>query len=166
VALAWTIESACVVIAGWYSTRLAMNGTSIRVARGYFAAGAICLAGVALVFSVALPSTFARVSMLILAFSAAQMIWPLLFALLSEISPASRRGAVTSIFTALFTTAGLVVPALMGYFVQVSNGSVQGYYNGLLYLGGLTVIGGLLGFWLINPESDRSRLEIKGLQQA
>jgi MFS family permease len=166
VALAWTIESVCVVLAGWYSTRLAMNGASIRFARGYLAAGAVCLSGVALVFSISLPSTFTRVSMLILAFSAAQTVWPLLFALLSEISPASRRGAVTSIFTALFTTAGLVVPALMGYFVQISKGSAEGYYNGLLYLGGFTLIGGLLGFWLINPESDRNRLAIRGLQQA
>jgi MFS family permease len=166
VALAWTIESVCVVFAGWYSTHLATNGVSIRVARGYLAAGAICLSGLALVLAVALPSTLTRVSMLILAFSAAQAVWPLLFALLSEISPASRRGAVTSIFTAIFTTAGLAIPALMGYFVQISNGSAQGYYNGLLYLGGFTLVGGLLGFVLINPQPERDQREMQRLQEA
>ncbi len=166
VALAWTIESVFVVFAGWYSTRLAANGASIRFARGYLAAGAICLSALALMLSVGLPSTVARVSLLILAFSAAQAVWPLLFALLSEISPTSRRGAVTSIFTAIFTTAGLVVPALMGYFVQISNGSAQGYYNGLLYLGGFALLGGLLGFWLINPETDLARSGGRRLQEA
>jgi MFS family permease len=166
VALAWAIESVCVVLAGWYSTRLATRGASARFARGYLAAGAVCLSGLALMFAVELPTTLARVSMLVLAFSAAQAVWPLLFALLSEISPASRRGSVTSTFTALFTTAGLAVPALMGYLVQMSNGSAEGYYNGLLYLGAFTLVGGLLGFWLINPESDRNRLALRRLQEA
>ena len=96
-------------------------------------------------------------ALLILAFSAAQAVWPLLFALIAEIVPGSRRGSVVSIFTGIFTTAGLVSPAVMGYAVQWGETVVEGYRNGFIVLGIVALAGGLIGLWLINPERDRSR---------
>jgi hypothetical protein len=34
---------------------------------------------------------------------------------------------------------------------------VEGYRNGFIMLGILTLIGGAIGLWLINPERDRTR---------
>jgi MFS family permease len=134
-----------------------------RLSRGYFAAGLICLSGLSLLLAVVLPSGVARIAALIAGFSAAQSVWPLLFALISEIVPVSRRGSVISIFTAIFTTAGLISPALMGYAVQWAGAAGGGYQNGFLILGVFTAIGGIIGFWLINPELDRSRLKVRDL---
>jgi ACS family D-galactonate transporter-like MFS transporter len=157
VSLAWLIELLFVLTAGWASTRLVLQGSSSRTARGWLAAGLICSAGVGLWLAIWFAEVWVRISMIILAFSLAQAVWPLLFALISDYAPPPRRGALASLFTGLFTTAGLVVPALMGYFVQVSAGKPEGYDTGLLYLGGFAIIGGLIGFCLINPEADRRR---------
>jgi MFS family permease len=158
VALTWMIEASAVVAVGWYSASLASRGVSSRLSRGYLAAALICLSGLSLLLTVAPPSGVARIATLILAFSAAQSVWPLLFALISEIVPVSRRGSVISIFTAIFTTAGLISPALMGYAVQWPAATGSGYQNGFLILGAFTVVGGVVGLWLINPESDRKRM--------
>jgi len=158
VAATWTIEAAAVVAVGWYSSALASRGVSSRISRGWLTTGAICLTGVALAAMQFLPPGLARVATLVIAFSAAQTVWPLCFTLISEIVPGFRRGAAVSIFTAIFTTAGLVSPALMGYAVQAGDASTGGgYLVGFAILGAATLLGGLIGFWLINPEADRAR---------
>jgi len=158
VAAAWTIEAVAVVAVGWYSSTLASRGVSSRISRGWLTTGAVCLTGAALAAMQFVPSGILRVAMLVFAFSAAQTIWPLSFTLIAEIVPAFRRGAAVSIFTAIFTTAGLVSPALMGYAVQAGNASARdGYLVGFGILGVATLVGGLIGFWLIDPEADRVR---------
>jgi MFS family permease len=157
VAFTWTFEALMVVGVGWYSSILAGRGVSSQISRGYFGAGAIVVAGISLLLAMAVPSGMLRVAMLILAFSAAQAVWPLLFALIAEIVPGSRRGSVVSIFTGIFTTAGLVSPVVMGYAVQWGETVVEGYRDGFILLGLLTLAGGAAGLWLINPERDRTR---------
>ena len=158
VAAAWMIEAAAVIGVGWYSASLASRGVPSRLSRGYLAAGLICLSGLSLLLTIGLPTGVVRTGALILGFAAAQAVWPLLFALISEIVPVSRRGSVISIFTAIFTTAGLISPALMGYAIQWAAAADKGYQNGFVILGAFTAVGGLVGFWLINPEHDRARL--------
>jgi MFS transporter, ACS family, D-galactonate transporter len=151
------IEAAAVVGVGWYSASMASRGVPSRLSRGFLAAGLVCLSGLSLLLIIVLSAGVMRTGALILGFAAAQAVWPLLFALISEIAPASRRGSVISIFTAIFTTAGLISPALMGYAVQWAAVAGKGYQNGFLILGAFTAVGGLIGFWLINPERDQAR---------
>jgi MFS family permease len=158
VAAAWTIEAIAVVVVGWYSGKLAARGVSSRMSRGWITTGAVCLTGVALAAMQFLPIGVIRVGVLVIAFSAAQTIWPLCFTLISEIVPNVRRGMAVSVFTAIFTTAGLVSPALMGYAVQWGDtASGDGYITGFVILGIATLVGGLIGFWLIDPEADQVR---------
>jgi hypothetical protein len=110
VAAAWMIEAAAVIGVGWYSASLASRGVPSRLSRGYLAAGLICLSGLSLLLTIGLPTGVVRTGALILGFAAAQAVWPLLFALISEIVPVSRRGSVISIFTAIFTPPVLSHP--------------------------------------------------------
>jgi MFS family permease len=163
VAAIWVVEAAAVVATGWYSASLASRGVPSRISRGYLAAGLICLSGISLLLAVMLPQAITRIAALVIGFSAAQSVWPLLFALISEIVPIARRASVMSISTAICTTAGLISPALMGYAVQWAGGGGAGYRNGFLILGAFTAIGGVIGLWLINPEFDRSRQKLQNL---
>jgi hypothetical protein len=46
----------------------------------------------------------------------------------------------------------------MGYSLQAALNPADGFRQGFVIVGLVTVIGGMLGLWLINPKADRERL--------
>jgi len=46
----------------------------------------------------------------------------------------------------------------MGYSLQAATTPVDGFREGFVVVGIVTLIGGLLGVWLINAKADRERL--------
>jgi hypothetical protein len=50
-----------------------------------------------------------------------------------------------------------IAPAAMGYSLE-GVPAADGFREGFLIVGAVTMIGGLLGLWLINPKADRERL--------
>ena len=78
--------------------------------------------------------------------------------MLSEFSPVSQRGALISIYGAIYTLAGLVAPSVMGSVIQHAGGLLEGYMTGFTINAVVMVASGLLGLLLLWPNTERARL--------
>ena len=64
-------------------------------------------------------------------------------AILGEITPASQRGAVLAINSAVGTSAGIIAPYLMGSVIEGAASAAEGYSLGFTVCGVVTLVGGL-----------------------
>ena len=78
--------------------------------------------------------------------------------MLGEFTPVSQRGAVISIYGAIYTLAGILAPAVMGSVIQRSPGLLDGYMTGFTINAVILIVSGLLGLLLLRPDSERARL--------
>jgi MFS family permease len=78
--------------------------------------------------------------------------------MISEFTPVSQRGAVISIYGALYTLAGIVAPVVMGSVIQRAAVPIDGYLTGFTINGVILIISGLLGLLLLWPNTERARL--------
>jgi hypothetical protein len=53
----------------------------------------------------------------------------------------------------------------MGYSLEGVH-AADGFRQGFLIVGAVTLMGGLLGLWLINPKADRQRLALRAQSAA
>ena len=141
-----------VVLGGsWLSQRMMRNGSSSRVARGIFCGGAICLGGLALLAAPYAPNVTVTIALIIAGTTLPSVVYVLSPAILSEITPASQRGAVLAINSAVGTSAGIIAPYLMGSVIEGAASAAQGYSNGFTVCGLVTLAGGLIGLLFLRP---------------
>jgi len=158
VSLIWITSGVCSPLVGFSSQKLLKRGISSRFARGVYGSLSTALGGLLIVAMAVQPVGLGKTALLLIGYVLSQNTAPLNFAMLSEITPSRRRGAVITIYTALLTTAGFIAPAAMGYSLQGALSPVDGFRQGFVIVGVVTLIGGALGLWLINPQADRERL--------
>lgn len=158
VSMIWIASGICSPLVGWISQVMLKRGVSSRWARGMFGSVSTLLAGLCLVVMAVTPLGAMKIALLLLGFILSQNTAPLNFAMVAEIIPTRRRGAVLTIYTALLTTAGFIAPAAMGYSLEGAVTPNAGFTQGFILVGVITAIGGLLGVFLINPKADRERL--------
>jgi MFS family permease len=85
------------------------------------------------------------------------------FAVVSHISGTVQRGASLAIHNAIVTSAGLVVPMLIGLLVQAADGDVaQGLEVFFSAFGLVALAAALTGLWFIQPESHATPLTAPG----
>jgi MFS transporter, ACS family, D-galactonate transporter len=82
-------------------------------------------------------------------------------AILSEITPASQRGAILAINSAIGTSAGIIAPYLMGSVIEGAASAAEGYSNGFSVCGCVTLVGGLIGLIFLRPERARIGFETR-----
>ena len=158
VAMIWLASGICSPLVGWISQKLMKRGVSSKLARGLFGSLSTLLGGLCIAVMAIEPVGTGKTALLLIGYVLSQNTAPLNFAMVSEIVPSIRRGAVMTMYTALLTTAGFIAPAAMGYSLQLAANSADGFQQGFLIVGAVTAIGGLLGVWLIDPKADRERL--------
>jgi MFS family permease len=78
--------------------------------------------------------------------------------MIGEFTPVSQRGAVISIYGAIYTLAGIVAPSVMGSVIQRASGMLDGYMTGFTINAVVLVVSGLLGLLLLWPNTERARL--------
>jgi MFS family permease len=78
--------------------------------------------------------------------------------MLGEFTPVSQRGAVISIYGAIYTLAGILAPFVMGRVIQQSSVPLDGYMAGFTINAAILVASGLLGLLLLWPNTERARL--------
>jgi MFS family permease len=78
--------------------------------------------------------------------------------MLGEFTPVRQRGAVISIYGALFTLAGILAPSVMGSVIQNAAVPLDGYMTGFTINAVIMIGSGLLGLALLWPNSERARL--------
>ena len=78
--------------------------------------------------------------------------------MIGEFTPVSQRGAVISIYGALYTLAGILAPSVMGSVIQRAAAPLDGYMTGFTINAVILVASGLLGLLLLWPNTERARL--------
>lgn len=136
----------------WGSERLLRKGVPSRTARGRYLSALLIVAGVFFAVILVCPDAdWLRVGLIALALGCTPIVYSLGPAVLAEVVPASQRGAMLAINNSVASLAGIAAPVVTGAFIQDMPGA-QGYELGFALCGVLMIAGGLLGFWLINPQ--------------
>jgi len=78
--------------------------------------------------------------------------------MLGEYAPVSQCGAVISIYSAIYTLAGILAPAVMGTVIQHAATPLEGYMTGFTINAAIMIVSGLLGLLLLWPNTERARL--------
>jgi MFS family permease len=138
------------------SDKLQQRGVSSRLACGWVACASTVAAGMLTLLLSQSGGSAATILCTVLAFSLCNVILVLAPCLLAEVTPMRQRGAVLGINTAITTLAGPLAPAIMGMVVDLGTTPAAGFRTALLVAGTLVVLGGIAGFFLIDPEADRA----------
>jgi MFS transporter, ACS family, D-galactonate transporter len=138
------------------SDRLQQHGIPSRLACGWTACASTVAAGLLTLMLSQTVGPITTILCTVLAFSLCNVIFVLGPCLLAEVTPVRQRGAVLGVNTAIVTLAGPLAPAVMGLVVDIGADPAAGFRTALLLAGTLVILGGLAGFFLIDPEADRA----------
>src|SRR6266851_4152877 len=119
-------------LVGWGSQVMLQRQLSSRVARALLTGAFAASAGLCLCIMTYLPNSPVKIGFLVVGLALTNGIYPLIFAMVGEIVPTRQRGAALSILSAIFTTAGLVAPTVIGYAVELGATPEAGFNDGFL----------------------------------
>jgi MFS family permease len=89
--------------------------------------------------------------MIAIALGCTPIVYSLGPAVLAEVVPAPQRGAVLAINNSVASLAGIAAPIVTGALIQNLPGP-RGFELGFALCGALMVVGGLFGYWMIDPQ--------------
>lgn len=156
--LPWIVGAVVVLLTGWISQVLMARGFSTRVARGILGAAPLIAGGIILGFLPYADSASLRIALLVAGSGVSGSIYVVCAPMISEFTPVSQRGAVISIYGAIYTLAGILAPFVMGSMIQRASGGTEGYMTGFTINAVILAASGLLGLLLLWPDSERDRL--------
>jgi MFS family permease len=156
--LPWVFGAAIVLLTGWLSQVLMARGVSTRGARGVLGAAPLIGSGAILATLPYIDGTGLRIATLVVGSGLCGSIYVVCGPMIGEFTPVSQRGAVLSIYGALFTLAGVLAPAVMGSVIQHADTPMDGYMTGFTINAAILVVSGLLGLALLWPNTERARL--------
>ena len=139
---------------GWYSKHLLVRGVSSRIARGVLGGASVAGGGVALMLMPSLPATALKLVAITLGTALPTLIYVMVPAVVSEITPIAQRGALLAIGNAIGTSAGLLAPYVMGSVVDTAATPLDGFNTGFMLCGAIMLVGGLIGMTLMRPERE------------
>lgn len=156
--LPWVFGAAVVLVAGWTSQVLMARGVSTRGARGILGAAPLVVGGAILAMLPYVEGAGLRIVLLVVGSGLCGSIYVVCPPMLGEFTPVSQRGAVISIYGAIYTLAGIIAPSVMGSVIQHSATTIDGYIAGFTINAVIMVGSGLLGLLLLWPNTERARL--------
>lgn len=158
--LPWAASPVVVIGAGYLSQRMLARRVSTRLARGIFGGGCVALGGLALILMPAMPGSALKIAMLVIGLSVPSVIYVMGHAIISEFTPVPQRSAMLGITNALWTSAGLLAPWVMGSVIQNAATKAAGYQSGFVVCGAVALACGVIGMIFLRPEADRDRFAI------
>jgi len=156
--LPWVCGATVVLLTGWLSQVLMARGVSTRGARGVLGSSPLIAGGVILAMMPHVSGAGWQIALLVVGSGLCGSIYVVCPPMLGEFTPVSQRGAVISIYGALYTVAGIVAPFVMGKVIQHADTLVDGYMTGFTINAAIMVSSGLLGLLLLYPNTERARL--------
>ena len=156
--LPWVFGAFVVLMTGWLSQRLMARGFSTRAARGILGATPLVAGGLVLLLLQVVDAPAARVGLLVLGSGISGAIYVVCPAMIGEFTPVSQRGAVISIYGAVYTLAGIIAPFVMGSVIDGAATPLDGFLTGFKILATILMTSGVLGLLLLWPNSERKRL--------
>jgi MFS family permease len=156
--LPWVFGAVVVLATGWSSQALMARGVSTRMARGVLGAAPLVVGGSILAVIPYLDDAGLRIALLVVGSGLCGSIYVVCPPMLGEFTPVSQRGAVISIYGAIYTLAGILAPSVMGHVIQQASVSLDGYMAGFTINAVILVASGLSGLLLLWPNTERARL--------
>ena len=156
--LPWVFGAAIVLLTGWISQVLMARGVSTRGARGILGAAPLIVGGSILAVLPHVNGAGLQIALLVIGSGLCGSIYVVCPPMLGEFTPVSQRGAVISIYGAIYTLAGIIAPSVMGKVIQNAGGLIDGYMTGFSINAVILIASGLLGLLLLWPNTERTRL--------
>jgi MFS family permease len=156
--LPWVFGAVIVLLTGWISQVLMARGFSTRGARGVLGSVPLIVGGLILAMLPHINGAGLQIALLVIGSGLCGSIYVVCPPMLGEFTPVSQRGAVISIYGALYTLAGILAPAVMGSVIQRAGGLLDGYMTGFTINAVILIASGLLGLLLLWPNTERARL--------
>ena len=156
--LPWIAGAAVVLLTGWLSQVLTARGVSTRSSRGVLGAAPLIVGGSIIALLPHIDGVGLQIALLVLGSGLCGSIYVVCAPMLSEFTPVSQRGAVISIYGAIYTLAGIIAPKVMGGVIQRAGVMLDGYMTGFTINAVIMVTSGVLGLLLLWPNTERARL--------
>jgi MFS family permease len=156
--LPWVFGAVIVLLTGWVSQVMMARGYSTRGARGVLGSVPLIVGGLILAVMPHVHGGALQIAFLVVGSGLCGSIYVVCPPMLGEFTPVSQRGAVISIYGALYTLAGIVAPSVMGKVIQNSGGLLDGYMTGFTINAVVLIGSGVLGLLLLWPNTERARL--------
>src|SRR6195952_1166649 len=156
--LPWVFGAVIVMLAGWISQVMMARGFSTRISRGVLGSAPLVVGGTILLLMPHVEGAGLQVAVLVVGAGLCGSIYVMCPPMLGEFTPVSQRGAVISIYGAIYTLAGILAPSVMGSVIQRAAVPIDGYMTGFVINGVIMISSGLLGLLLLWPNTERARL--------
>ena len=156
--LPWVFGAAIVLLTGWVSQVMLTRGYTTRGARGVLGAAPLIVGGAILAMLPYASGAGLQIALLVVGSGLCGSIYVVCPPMIGEFAPVSQRGAVISIYGAIYTLAGILAPTVMGSVIQRAAEPLDGYMTGFTINAVILVASGLLGLLLLWPNSERARL--------
>jgi len=156
--LPWVFGAAIVLLTGWVSQVMLTRGYTTRGARGVLGAAPLIVGGAILAMLPYVSGAGLQIALLVVGSGLCGSIYVVCPPMIGEFAPVSQRGAVISIYGAIYTLAGILAPTVMGSVIQRAAEPLDGYMTGFTINAVILVASGLLGLLLLWPNSERARL--------
>jgi MFS family permease len=138
---------------------------SSRNARGVFGALPLVVGGfILLLMPFMKANAGVEIALLVAGTGITGAIYVVCAPMISEFTPTSQRGAVISIYGAIYTFAGIIAPSVMGSLIQNAATPLDGYISGFLVNGVILIVSGSVGLLLLWPDTELARLRGTTLQ--
>lgn len=154
----WALTAIVGPAISYVSERLMERGVSSRSARGLLGGGSVALGGLALVLVPWLPGPALKIAAVSAGIAFPAVIYVIGHVILAEFTPVAQRGAMLAINNAVWTSAGIIAPYVMGSLVQSAANPVAGYTYGFVLCGIVQLIGGAIGMIGLDPQRELVRL--------
>jgi MFS family permease len=154
----WIFGATIVLLTGWISQVLVARGMSTRGARGVLGAVPLIVGGLVLAMISYVGVNGWTIVVLVIGPGLSGSIYVVCAPMISEFTPVSQRGAVISIYGAIYTLAGMIAPSVMGSVIQHAAVPLDGYLTGFTINAVILIVSGLLGLLLLWPNTERARL--------
>src|SRR5260221_11366351 len=134
------------------------RGMSTRYSRCVLGAVPLVIGGLVLLLLPRVSGAGLQVALLVVGTGLCGSIYVVCPPMLGEFTPVSQRGAVISIYGAIYTLAGILAPSVMGSVIQRAAVPLDGYLTGFTINAVIMIASGLLGLLLLWPNTERARL--------
>jgi MFS family permease len=156
--LPWIFGAVVVLLTGWISQVLMARGFSTRIARGVLGAIPLIVGGIVTGLVPYAEGAKLQIALLVVGSCLCGSIYVVCAPMISEFTPVSQRGAVISIYGAIYTLAGILAPLVTGSMIQRASSIADGYMTGFTINAVILIVSGLSGLLLLWPNTERERL--------
>ncbi|MEA2833934.1 MAG: hypothetical protein QOG66_2136 [Methylobacteriaceae bacterium] len=156
--LPWIVGATVSLATGAISQVLLRRGLTTRTARGVLGAAPLVVGGCLLVLVPFTQSAALQLTLLVFGSGLCGAIYVVCPAMLGEFTPIAQRGAIISIYGAIYTLAGIIAPYLMGSVIEGAATPLDGYMNGYRVLAVVLITSGVAGLALLWPNVERARM--------